>query len=32
MSHRDKFETVDEFIEKLKKYINYGNNERIALN
>ncbi len=31
MFYGEKFNSVDEFIEKLKEYINYYNNERISL-
>ncbi len=27
----EKFETVDEFVQRLKEYIDYWNNERISL-
>lgn len=31
MYYGEKFETVDEFVHRLKEYINYWNNERISL-
>ena len=31
MYYGEKFETVDEFVQRLKEYIDYWNNERISL-
>ena len=31
MYYGEKFETVDEFVHRLKEYIDYWNNERISL-
>lgn len=31
MYYEEKFETVDEFVHRLKEYIDYWNNERISL-
>ena len=31
MFYGEKFETVDEFVHRLKEYIDYWNNERISL-
>ncbi len=31
MYYGEKFETVDEFVHRLKEYIEYWNNERISL-